>query len=81
MFLALFLQALYGGMDLIMVGQFAKKADILGVSVSSLITQTMVLFVTGLSMGITVLVGRWIGENHPEPTGKTVGSGICLFVS
>lgn len=78
-FLALFLQALYGGVDLLVVGQFARTADISGVSLGSLITQTMTLFVTGLSMGITVLVGRRIGEKKPELAGKAIGSGICLF--
>lgn len=78
-FLALFLQALYGGVDLLVVGQFADKTDISGVSLGSLITQTMTIFVTGLSMGITVLVGRRIGEKKPELAGKSVGSGICLF--
>lgn len=53
-FLALFLQALYGGVDLLVVGQFAEKADISGVSIGSIITQTMTIFITGLSMGITV---------------------------
>lgn len=78
-FLALFLQALYGGVDLLVVGQFAETADISGVLLGSLITQTMTLFVTGLSMGITVLVGRRIGEKKPELAGKAIGSGICLF--
>lgn len=52
--LALFLQAMYGGVDLLIVGQFAETADISGVSLGSLITQTLTIFVTGLSMGITV---------------------------
>lgn len=78
-FLALFLQALYGGVDLFMVGQYAEKADISGVSLGSLITQTMTIFVTGLSMGITILVGKKIGEKKPKLAGKSIGSGICLF--
>lgn len=78
-FLALLLQALYGGVDLLMVGRFAKTADISGVSLGSLVMQTMTIFVTGLSMGITVLVGRRIGENRPDLAGEAVGSGICLF--
>lgn len=80
-FLALFLQALYGGVDLLIVGQFARTADISGVSLGSLITQTMTIFVTGLSMGITVLVGKRIGEKNPELAGRAIGSGICLFIT
>ena len=78
-FLALFLPALYGGVDLWVVGQYAQTAYIFGVSVGSMVMQVMTVFVTGLTMGITVLVGRRIGEKASEQAGRAIGSGIFLF--
>lgn len=76
---AMFLQSLYGGVDLLVVGQFSQTADVSGVSTGSLLVQTVTMIVTGLSMGTTVLVGRKIGERNPGEAGKAVGSGILCF--
>lgn len=78
--LALFLQALYGAIDLWVVGKFAEAADVSGVSTGSQITQTVAIVITGLAMGITVQVGQKIGEDRPEEAGKAIGSGITLFL-
>lgn len=77
--LALFLQALYGAIDLWVVGKFAEAADVSGVSTGSQITQTVAIVITGLAMGITVQVGQKIGEGRPAEAGKAIGSGITLF--
>ena len=78
-FFTLFLQALYGGVDLLVVGQFAQTADVSGVSSGSMLLSTVTMIVTGVSMGITVLVGEMIGKGEPESAEKAIGSGICLF--
>lgn len=75
----LFLQALYGGVDLLVVGQFAQTADVSGVATGSMLIQTMTMIVTGLAMGITILVAEKTGRGEPEAVGKAIGSGICLF--
>ena len=62
----LFLQALYGGVDLLVVGQFAQTADVSGVATGSMLLQTVTMVVTGLSMGITILVGERIGRREPD---------------
>lgn len=77
--LSLFLQALYGGVDLLVVGQFASTADVSGVATGSMLLQTMTMIVTGLAMGITVVVGERIGRREPAQAGRAIGSGICLF--
>ena len=76
---ALFLQSLYGGVDLLIVGQFADTTDVSGVATGSTLMHTITMIVTGLAMGITVLVAQRIGEKKPEAAGKAIGSGICLF--
>ena len=78
--LALFLQALYGAIDLWVVGMFAEAADVSGVSTGSQITQTVAIVITGLAMGITVQVGQKIGEGRPAEAGRAIGSGITLFL-
>ena len=77
--LALFLQTMYGAVDLLVVGQFGTSADVSAVSTGSLIMQTVTVVITSLAMGLTILVGRKIGEGYREEAGKIIGSGICLF--
>lgn len=76
---ALFLQALYGAVDLWVVGQYAETADVSGVSTGSMLIHTLTMVIMGLSMGITVLVGRMIGARESREAGKAVGGGIFMF--
>lgn len=75
----LFLQALYGGVDLLVVGQFAQTSDVSGVATGSSLLQMVTMIITGLAMGITILVGEKIGRRETEEAGRAIGSGICLF--
>ena len=70
--LALLLQAMYGAVDLQVVGKFGTAADISAVSTGSQIMQTVTIVIT--------LLGQKIGEGKPEEAGQAVGSGICLFL-
>ncbi len=79
--LALLLQAMYGAVDLQVVGRFGTAADISAVSTGSQIMQTITLVITGLSMGVTVLLGQKLGEGRQSEAGKIVGSGILLFTA
>lgn len=78
---ALILQAMYGAVDILIVGQFGTTAGISGVSTGSNIVNLVVFTIAGLSMGITVLIGQYIGEGRPEKVGRVIGGAICLFVS
>lgn len=77
--LALFLQTMYGAVDLLIVGQFAAASDVSGVATGSQFMHTVTVVITGLAMGLTVLVGRKIGEGKPKEAGRIIGSGIFLF--
>jgi putative MATE family efflux protein len=80
--LALFLQAMYGAVDLIIVGQFGGEASdifVSAVSTGSQITMTLTVIITGLAMGLTVYVGESIGAGKGEKAGEIIGSGITLF--
>ena len=79
---ALFLQTMYGAVDLLVVGQFGGDlADVFvsAVSTGSLVMHTVTVVITGLAMGLTVYVGRKIGAGLKEEAGRIIGSGIWLF--
>ena len=80
--LAIFLQAMYGAVDLMIVGKFGGDlADVYvsAVSTGSMVMHTLTVVITGLAMGLTVFVGRMIGAGRREEAGKIIGSGIALF--
>lgn len=77
--LALFLQAMYGAADLIIVGQFADTYEQSGVASGSQLLNMITMVITGLTMSVTVFVGDAIGAGNPEKAGKGVGTGIAIF--
>lgn len=80
--LSLFLQTMYGAVDLLIVGQFGGElADVYvsAVATGSQIMRTLTLMITSLAMGLTVYVGHKIGQGKREEAGKIIGSGIWLF--
>ena len=77
--IALFLQAMYGAVDLMIVGQFARAADVSAVATGSQITFTLAGLISSLAMGMTILIGEYIGMGKPEEGGRVVGNGILLF--
>ncbi len=77
--LSLMIQSLYGAIDLLIVGRFGTSADVSAVAIGSQLMQTVTGFITGLTMGITVLTGQYIGMKKYDDAGKTIGSGIFLF--
>jgi len=76
---ALFLQSLYGAVDLFVVGQFATSADVSAVSTGSQIMMTVTNIITSLAMGTTILLGHQIGAGRAEEGGETIGTSIFFF--
>ena len=77
---AIFLQTMYGAVDMLVVGQFAQAADVSAVSTGSWLMQLITAFVVGIAMGTTILLGRKIGEGRAEEGGKIIGASIMLFI-
>lgn len=77
---ALILQAMYGAVDILVVGRFGTTAGISGVSTGSNIVNLITFTITGLTMGVTVVMGQYLGEKKPEKVGQVVGGAICLFL-
>ncbi len=78
-FFAMFLQSMYGAVDLLIVGQFAEPLDVSAVSTGSQMMMTITNLVTSFAMGTTILLGQRIGEGRGRDGGEVVGSSICLF--
>ena len=76
---ALFLQTMYGAVDMMIVGQFSHAAEVSAVSTGSWIMQTITTAIVGLAMGTTILLGRKIGEGQPEEAGRVMGASIWIF--
>lgn len=77
---AVFLQTMYGAVDMLVVGQFGTAADVSAVSTGSWIMQTITVAITGLAMGTTILIGRKIGEKRTEEASSVIGASIYLFI-
>lgn len=79
--LSILLQALYGAVDLIVVGKFGDTAGVAAVSNGSQIMLTVSEIVTGLTMGVTVLVGRYVGAKDYDSAARTIGGMIKVFLT
>lgn len=77
--LANVLQALYGGADLFVVGQFDDAASVAGVAIGSQVMQTVTGIILGLTTGITVLIGIATGARNYKELVAVIGSSVWLF--
>ena len=77
---ALFLQSMYGAVDLMVVGKFAESSDVSAVATGSQMMFTVTGIVASFAMGTTILLGQQIGEGKSAEGGKTIGASIFLFL-
>ena len=77
---AMFLQSLYGAVDLFVVGKFAGAEDVSAVSTGSQIMMTITNLVTSFAMGTTILLGQhqaelipWTHQYHARPRRVSLG--------
>lgn len=77
---ALILQAAYGAVDLLVVGQFGDASSISAVGTGSTFMQMITFIITSLAMGSTVIIGQHIGEEKSKKAGDAIGTTTILFV-
>lgn len=77
---ALILQAMYGAVDLLIVGQFGTTAGISGVSTGSSIMNLFTFVLCALASGVTILISRYLGEKKNGRIGKLIGNAIAFFI-
>lgn len=76
---ALILQAMYGAVDMLIVGHFSDEDAISAVATGTNIINLFNFLITGLTMGMAVLIGQYIGEKRNDKVGKTIGGALALF--
>lgn len=76
---ALILQAMYSAVDLLVVGQFGTNAGISAVATGSNIVNLITFVISSLTMGVTVLISRYLGEHSEQRIGSVIGGAICFF--
>ena len=77
--LALFVQALYGAVDLWAVGTFATTDDVSAVAIGSEFMQIITQLVVGLTMGVTVLLASNYAQKSEENCQAVVKASFELF--
>ncbi len=70
--LSLALQAGYGMVDIIVVGQFAQSSSISAVAVGSQIMMAITFIANGFSMGATIVLGNAVGAKEFDKAGAVV---------
>ena len=78
---ALILQAMYGAVDLLIVGRFGTTAGMSGVSTGSNIMSLFTFSVAACTTALTIVMGRYLGEGRSEKIGRLLGGGICFFAT
>lgn len=78
---ALILQAMYGAVDMLIVGRFGTSAGISAVSTGSSIMNLVTFVLCALATGVTILMGRYLGERAPEKIGVLLGRAIAFFLA
>lgn len=73
------LQALYGGADLFVVGQYDDSAGVAAVAIGSQVMQTITGIILGITTGTTVLIAIATGAKDNRKVASTIGSSIWLF--
>lgn len=76
---ALVLQTMYGAVDILVVGWFGTEESISAVSTGSSLINMIVFVLTALAMGVTVLMGRYIGEKKENRLSSVIGGAIVVF--
>ena len=78
---ALILQTMYSAVDILVVGWFGTDESISAVSTGSSLINMIVLILAGLAMGVTVLMGRYIGEGNQRRLSRVIGGAIVTFLA
>lgn len=80
-FAANLLQALYGAVDLLVIGQFASGvSDVAAVACGSQVMTLVIMAVVGLTTAGTVLIGKFYGAQDMAAVRRTIGTMLTTFL-
>lgn len=76
----LFLQTLYGAVDLWVVGRFSQPEEVAAVAAGSQMLQLVTEIIANLSLGTTVLLGSLLGRRRMRLAGKAISTTLLFFM-
>ena len=79
--LSLVLQSLYGAVDMLIVGRFGTTAGISGVAVGGNVMNLFTMLLNSITIGVTVLMGQYIGAKRYENVNKLIGNATAFFLA
>lgn len=77
--LANIIQALYGAVDLMVIGKYCTPDSVSAVSTGTQVTQIITSIISGFTLGGTVIVGRYAGMKREEDIKTTIGTNLTIF--
>ncbi len=77
--LANILQSLYGAVDLFVVGQYCDARSVAAVSTGTQVTQIITSLVSGLTLGSTIIIGKYMGEKRYDRVRQAIGTTLTVF--
>lgn len=73
------IQALYGAVDLMVVGWYCTPESVAAVSTGTQVTQIITSVASGLTLGGTILVGKYVGMRDEKRVEETIGTTLTIF--
>ena len=73
------IQALYGAVDLMVIGWYCAPESVAAVSTGTQVTQIITSMVSGLTLGSTIMVGKYTGMKDEDRTCRTIGTTLSVF--
>lgn len=78
--LTLLLQVMYGAADMAIVGHFSDVPNASAVTTGSMVMMLLTNACTGLATGVTILIGRKIGEGNRKELGTIIFNAALFFL-
>ncbi len=75
------IQALYGAVDLMVVGWYCSPESVAAVSTGTQVTQIITSMVSGLTLGGTIMVGKYVGMQDKKRVKETIGTTLTVFAA
>lgn len=73
------LQSLYGAVDLFVVGKYCNAQSVAAVSTGTQVTQIITSLVSGLTLGSTILIGKYTGMKDFNRVKQCIATTLCVF--
>jgi len=73
-------QALYNTVDMFFVGRYIGTSALASVSVSGPITNIIILTTSALSVGVSVVIGKYQGRDENDKVKKCANTAIAIYI-